>query len=112
MSAFEIYLRENKNEDTTSLIDFSYNNYRMYGIKKNNPNYKEVNMSLVTNDNLATYGDFVVKLAFCELLCDNEKLTKEKSKYESDEAIVKYIAKHYKLLDYIKYDHNDLNKPM
>ena len=38
-----------------------------------------------------------------------EKLTEEKAKIESDEYLVKVIAKHYHMLDYIRVDTADGN---
>ena len=66
-----------------------------------------------TNTELATYGDAILKLAFCKILFDAgvSNITVEKQKYESDEAFVKIIARHYKLLEYIKFDEDDSNIP-
>ena len=65
------------------------------------------------NTELATYGDAILKLAFCKILFDAgvSNITVEKQKYESDEAFVRIIARHYKLLDYIKFDKDDSNIP-
>ena len=57
------------------------------------------------NSELATYGDAVLKLALCMLLYDNvDKLTEKKQNYESDEVLVNVIAKHYGILEYLRYD--------
>ena len=65
------------------------------------------------NTELATYGDAVLKLALCEILWENktEVLTEEKKKYESDEVLVKYIAKHYNILRFLRFDKKDDQKP-
>ncbi len=75
--------------------------------------YQQEHGLAVTKDNatLATYGDAVLKLAFCEILFDGEKLSVEKSEYESDRSLVTYIGKKYQLLDYMKIDRNDINMP-
>ena len=61
---------------------------------------------------LATYGDALLKLAFCKILFDEKdvlNITEEKKKYESDEVLVKVIAKYYKFLEYIRFDKTDEN---
>lgn len=64
------------------------------------------------NSDLATYGDAIMKLGYLEILFDKEeKLTIKKSEYESDEYLVKAVAKHYDLLKFIEKDDNDKNKP-
>ena len=62
-----------------------------------------------TNEDLATYGDAVIKLGYLEILfyTPGIQLTEEKKKYESDEFFVTVIAKHYKLLHYILTDSSD-----
>ena len=61
-----------------------------------------------TNEDLATYGDAVIKLGYSEILFDKEeKLSEVKAKLESDEFFVTRIARHYKLLDYILIDRSD-----
>lgn len=76
--------------------------------------YKNIDHSLEdadTNRELATYGDALLKLAFCKILFDEGVLniTEEKKKYESDEVLVKVIAKYYELLEYIHFDKTDEN---
>lgn len=57
------------------------------------------------NFELATYGDALLKFALCALLLDKcEKLSEEKKKYECDKFLIEVIAKHYGLLDYMKFD--------
>lgn len=66
-----------------------------------------------TRDNflLATYGDAVLKLAYCEILFDIKNMTEEKKKYESDEVLVSVIGKNYNILDSIKLNKNDSHMP-
>lgn len=66
-----------------------------------------------TNCELATYGDALLKCAFCKILFDEgtEKITEKKQNYESDEVLVKIIARNYDLLKYIRYDENDEKIP-
>lgn len=78
--------------------------------------YKNIDHSLEdadTNSELATYGDALLKLAFCKILFDEDvsNITVEKQKYESDKVFVEIIARHYELLNYIRFDKNDDNIP-
>ncbi len=78
--------------------------------------YKNINHALsddTTNFELATYGDAVLKLALCEIYLNKKKadnfgfkgkLTEWKKQYESDEVLVRIVAKHYNLLNFLKYD--------
>lgn len=99
---FQTWIKENK-ENHTALIDKSYKNKFQ---RSNKEAFKgEINI------NLATYGDAVLNLAFCEILFKNVKLSEDKQKYIKDEVLVNKIAKHYQFLDYIKYDDEDENIP-
>ena len=62
-----------------------------------------------TNTELATYGDALLKCAFCKILFDEgvSNITVEKQNYESDKVFVEIIARHYELLKYIYFDKND-----
>ena len=78
--------------------------------------YKNINHSLEdanTNRELATYGDALLKLAFCKILFEKnvENITIKKQTYESDKVLVEILARHYNLLEYVKYDENDDNIP-
>lgn len=98
MDLFEQYLskKETSKWVKRALTDKSY--------RKNNPQLCEKDI----NTDLATYGDAVIKLCFCEILLDKtDKLTNEKSKYESDKYLVDVVAKHYDLLRYIDMDNED-----
>lgn len=77
--------------------------------------YRSVDRSLReedTNEELATYGDALLKLAFCELLLDRvEHLSVEKAKYENDRVLVRVIARHYDILRFLRYDARDRRIP-
>ena len=84
--------------------------------------YKNIDHSLSdddTNAELATYGDAVLKLALCKIyrysknagIKFSDNLSKWKEKHESDEVLVRVVAKHYNLLDFIKYDEKGNGKP-
>ena len=61
-----------------------------------------------TNEDLATYGDAVIKLGYLDIMLDKVKQpSQDKQKLESDEFFVTAIAKHYKLLHYIQIDLSD-----
>lgn len=73
---------------------------------------KLINLDITPNNFLlATYGDAVLKLAYCEILFENENMTEEKKKYESDEVLVSVIGKNYNILDSIKLNKNDSHMP-
>lgn len=63
------------------------------------------------NVELATYGDAVLKLAFCDVLYGVDHLTIEKEKYESDKNYVEVIGKRYDILRRMKYDSEDNYMP-
>ena len=84
-----------------ALTDSSYKKYQQKHKLEEKPN----------NFVLATYGDAVLKLAFCELLFDDENLTTTKSRYENDRVLVEVIGKHYKILDLMNMDKEDENMP-
>lgn len=74
--------------------------------------YKNVDHTLEdkdTNCELATYGDALLKCAFCKILFDEgvTDITVKKQNYESDKVFVEIIARHYDLLEYIRYDEKD-----
>lgn len=84
--------------------------------------YKNIDHSLSdddTNFELATYGDAVLKLALCKIYREykenglrfSENLSKWKEKHESDEVLVRAIAKHYNLLNFLRYDEKGNGKP-
>lgn len=77
--------------------------------------YRSVDRSLSeeeTNEELATYGDALLKLAYCELLLDKvDHLSVEKAKYENDRVLVRVIARHYDILRYLRYDEKNKSIP-
>ena len=93
------------NKEHQALIDKSHKNV---STRENKAPLDECD-----NIELATYGDAVLKLALCEILWDKKTgvLTEEKKKYESDEVLVKYIAKRYDILQFLKFDKEDKEKP-
>jgi dsRNA-specific ribonuclease len=104
MDLFEEYLdkREESIWVKRALMDRSYKKEYQKNKGKTLPKDK-------TNEDLATYGDAVIKLGYVEILFDTPgiQLTEEKKQYESDEFFVTVIAKHYKLLNYIRIDSSD-----
>ena len=99
MDKFLEWLEKNK-RNHYALTDKSYKKVCQENKLEDNPKI---------NTELATYGDAVLKLALCQILwCDNiSKFTEKKKKYEEDENLVKIIAQHYNLLDYMLYDEKD-----
>lgn len=65
------------------------------------------------NNELATYGDALLKLALCKILFKEKvaNITVKKQKYESDKILVTVVAKKYNLLEYMRFDRNDPNIP-
>ena len=74
---------------------------------------QKLNKEKITPDNftLATYGDAVLKFAYCEVLFDTENMTEEKKKYENDEVLVVVIGNYYKILNKLKLNIYDKNMP-
>ena len=78
--------------------------------------YKNIEHSIQetdTNEALAVLGDSLLKYALCEILFDEqcENITVKKQGYESDEVLVKIIARHYNLKEYLRFDNTDTNIP-
>ena len=79
--------------------------------------YKNVKHSLrdtETNDELATYGDALLKFALCDFLLDDEdpkSLSETKKDYESDRVLVDKVARHYDLIRYIRFDRENRRIP-
>ncbi len=78
--------------------------------------YKNVNPSLKTeetNFSLATFGDSIIKMCLTDILYKKSiiDISKERAKFESDEYLVKKVAKHYDLIKYIIKDPNDQKMP-
>ena len=89
-----------------AFTDCSYKNFLLKNKKLNN-----TKLSNQCNSELATYGDAVLKLAFCDILWGVEHLTQEKQKYESDKNLVEVIGKRYDIIKCLKVDQNDPNMP-
>ena len=72
--------------------------------------YKNIDHDLKdtdTNEELATYGDALLKFALCEMLLDDNDpngLSESKKNYESDRVLVKEIGSHYDLIKRLRFD--------
>lgn len=86
--------------------------------------YKKMpnNQDCKINFELATYGDAILKCVLCKIYFEREdednfgfkgKLTEWKKQYESDEVLVKFIARHYDILNLncLNFDMGDTKKP-
>lgn len=83
-----------------ALTDKSYKKYSNQNVPDNS----------MTNADLATYGDALLKFVLCGILLGrSEQMSVDKSKYEQDRTLVTVIGKHYRIMDYLKYD-RDNNK--
>ena len=102
MDIFEEYIKEHKRDKhCRALTCKSYS--EIY--KKQ---YHEELGSTEKNDDLATYGDALLKFVLCGILLDKaEKLSEEKQQYETDRFLIETVARHYNLLDYINFDRGD-----
>lgn len=80
------------------------------------------NQDCKINFELATYGDAILKCVLCKIYFEKEdednfgfkgKLTEWKKQYESDEVLVKFIARHYDILNLncLNFDRGDTKKP-
>ncbi|MCF0117924.1 MAG: hypothetical protein HUJ61_07780 [Bacilli bacterium] len=89
---FKNYLSCNKEDIVLALTDRSYRSVQSQ-------------QDLPINNDYATIGDAYLKFILSEMLIDKKiaKLSEEKQRYESDAALVN-IAKHYKVLDKLKYN--------
>ena len=97
---FEEWLDKKSRWVQVALTDSSYKNKHL---RENKVKYDGE-----TNKDLATYGDSIIKVCFIEILYGNtDKLSVKKSNYESDKYLVEKVAKHYNLLDYMRYDSED-----
>ena len=114
MEKIEELLNAKKNDRATplqlrALTDKSYKNKTT-----NSQNNDEINFEL------ATYGDAILKCVLCKIYFEREdednfgfkgKLTEWKKQYESDEVLVKFIARHYDILNFLNFDRDDTKKP-
>lgn len=110
MDKIEELLKDPKTDlQKQALTDKSY---------KKTPN----NQDCKINFELATYGDAILKCVLCKIYFEKEdednfgfkgKLTEWKKQYESDEVLVKFIARHYDILNLncLNFDGDDTKKP-
>ena len=108
MDKIEELLKDPKTDlQKQALTDKSY---------KKTPN----NQDCKINFELATYGDAILKCVLCKIYFEREdednfgfkgKLTEWKKQYESDEVLVKFIARHYDILNFLNFDRDDTEKP-
>lgn len=62
------------------------------------------------NADLATYGDALLKFAYCSILLDrSNQMSVDKSGYESDRVLVTVVGKHYGIFSRLIYDQKDPN---
>ena len=109
MDKIEELLKDPKTDlQKQALTDKSYKNKTTHS-----QNNDEINFEL------ATYGDAVLKFALCKVYRDkknagikfSDNLSQWKEKHESDEVLVRVIAKHYNLLNFLRYDEKGNGKP-
>lgn len=108
MDKIEELLKDPKTDlQKQALTDKSY---------KKTPN----NQDCKINFELTTYGDAILKCVLCKIYFKREdednfgfkgKLTEWKKQYESDEVLVKFIARHYDILNFLNFDRDDTKKP-
>ena len=108
MDKIEELLKDPKTDlQKQALTDKSY---------KKTPN----NQDCKINFELATYGDAILKCVLCKIYFEREdednfwfkgKLTEWKKQYESDEVLVKFIARHYDILNSLNFDRDYTKKP-
>ena len=108
MDKIEELLKDPKTDlQKQALTDKSY---------KKTPN----NQDCKINFELATHGDAILKCVLCKIYFEREdednfglkgKLTEWKKQYESDEVLVKFIARHYDILNFLNFDRDDTKKP-
>lgn len=65
-----------------------------------------------TNYELATLGDAVLRLCLLDLNLDmGEELSHIKEHYERDEVLVCIIGRHYHILEHLRFDENNPDRP-
>ncbi len=103
MDLFEKWLRrENKSRWVKrALTDPSYKNVVTKPLDDKN-----------TNAELATLGDAVIKLCLSDLMFGKvPNITEGRKYFESDDYLTRKVAKHYELIDYIRFNRNDAQRP-
>ncbi len=106
MGKFEEYLNKKENEKKIklALTDTTAVTLNKNGINKKNEKFEDVN-SQESNKQLSTLGDSIIKFYLCSYFYDKkENISENKKYYETDEFLVRVIAKHYNLLDTLDYD--------
>lgn len=109
---FEEYLNKKDKWIDLALIDKSYKSYIKKGVKKNEPNYKDVNSFDKDNLDLSTLGDAIIKFVYVKIFINDNNikmLSKEIEKYITDKYFITKVAKKYDILKYLKYDKLDCN---
>ena len=112
MDKFEEYLNEKDENIDLALIDKSYKSYIKKGVKKNEPNYKDVNSFDKDNLDLSTLGDAIIKFVYVNIFINDNKiemLSKEIENYITDKYFITKVAKKYDILKHLKYDKSDSN---
>lgn len=112
MDKFEEYLNKKDKWIDLALIDKSYKSYIKKGVKKNEPNYKDVNSFDKDNLDLSTLGDAIIKFVYVKIFINDNNikmLSKEIEKYITDKYFITKVAKKYDILKYLKYDKSDGN---
>ena len=110
MDKFEEYLNKKDKWIDLALIDKSYKSYIKKGVKKNEPNYKDVNSFDKDNLDLSTLGDAIIKFVYVNIFIKDNKikmLSKEIENYITDKYFITKVAKKYDILKYLKYDKSD-----
>ena len=96
MDKFEEYLNEKDENIDLALIDKSYKSYIKKGVKKNEPNYKDVNSFDKDNLDLSTLGDAIIKFVYVNIFINDNKiemLSKEIENYITDKYFITKVAK-------------------
>lgn len=110
MDKFEEYLNKKDKWIDLALIDKSYKSYIKKGVKKNEPNYKDVNSFDKDNLDLSTLGYAIIKFVYVNIFIKDNKikmLSKEIENYITDKYFITKVAKKYDILKYLKYDKSD-----
>ena len=106
MYLFEKYLLRD-NESNWVHRALTDNSYKKVYERENGKKYTDT-----VNTDLATYGDSIIRFCFLEIMFDKvDELSNEKSIYESDKYLIEKVAEHYGLLEYMRTDKEDPNRP-
>lgn len=99
MDNFEDYLKSDSQLLKLALADPSYRNYVAF-------------QALSTNESLSTFGDVILRFVLAEQIYDEGKgsASERRKIFENNHYLVSVIAKHYSLLDILRYDRNDIHK--